>query len=314
MNVPRRIGILAGGGTLPREIADSVAARGMPLHIVAIDSEANADFGPYPVTRVDWGQIGRMVAALRQNACTDLVIIGSVRRPDLGAIKPDFGFFRALATVARLVAAGGDDAVLRGVIRFFEGYGFRVVGPARLAPEIIIGEGPFGRTALTPADRADAQRGFEAVAALSTFDIGQAVVVTDGRVEAFEAAEGTDRMLARVAVQRRQSGQTQGGGRGVLVKRAKPTQDERIDLPAIGPATITGCVEAGFSGLALEAGRVLAAGRQEIMERAEACRFAIEGVVPETTAVVRRRRRRLPPSLRDCCGGPHSKRPCRHAA
>jgi DUF1009 family protein len=278
MSAARRIGILAGGGTLPREIADSVAARGIPLHIVALDGEADADFGPYPVTHVNWGEIGRMVETLKETGCTDLVIIGSVTRPDLATIKPDMGFVRALATVAGLVLAGGDDSVLRGVIRFFEGHGLRVVGPAEIAPELVIVAGHFTADVPSASFLVDARKGFEIVAQLGRFDIGQAAVVTEGRLEALEAAEGTDRMLERLAAQRRARGQSLATAAGVLVKRTKPAQDNRIDLPVIGPQTVTRAVECGLAGVGVEAGRVLAADRNELISRAQASRIAIAGV------------------------------------
>lgn len=278
MTAARRIGILAGGGSLPREVADSVAARGLPLHIVAIASEADADFGPYPLTRVGWGEIGRMVATLREAHCTDLVIIGAVKRPDLATIRPDLGFFRALATVGRLVLAGGDDRVLRGVIAFFEGKGLRVVGPARVAPELMIGAGAVTQRKPDAKLTADARLGFDVVGALGPFDIGQGAIVTDGVVEAIEGAEGTDRLLQRVAQQRRDRGIAPGTSRGVLVKRAKPGQDERVDLPVIGPATITRAVEAGLAGVIVEAGRVLAATRGELTLRAEASGLVVAGM------------------------------------
>lgn len=278
MSTPPRIGILAGGGSLPREIADSVAARGVALHIVAIDGEADADFGPYPVTRVNWGEIGRIVKTFKDTGVTDLVIIGSVKRPDLGAIKPDVGFFKALATVLGLVLAGGDDKVLRGVIAFFERSGFRVVGPAQIAPELVIPPGNFTRGPVPATLLADAKRGFDIIALLGRFDIGQAAVVADGRIEAIEAAEGTDQMLARLAVMRRDAGLSPGAPHGVLVKRTKPTQEDRIDLPAIGPATVMRAVEAGLAGVAVEAGRALLANRSELLERAQASGLAIVGV------------------------------------
>ncbi len=277
MNAARRIGILAGGGTLPREIADAVAARGIPLHIVTLDGESDADFGPYPVTSVNWGEIGRMVETFKETGCTDLVIIGAVTRPDLGTIKPDMGFVRAAGTVLGLVLAGGDDAVLRGVIRFFEGHGFRVAGPAQVAPELVVGKGAFTADAFDRSMLRDAQMGFHAIAALGGFDIGQAAVVCDGRLEALEAAEGTDRMLERLALQRRAGATIPARSAGVLVKRTKPGQDLRIDLPVIGPNTITRAIEAGLGGIAVEAGRTLAASRAELLARAAASRLAVAG-------------------------------------
>ena len=62
-------------------------------------------------------------------------------------------------------------------------------------------------------------------------------------VLAVEAAEGTDRMLSRVANLRARRQIPASGG--VLVKAPKPGQDRRIDLPTIGPRTIERVARAG---------------------------------------------------------------------
>lgn len=271
----RRLGILAGGGGLPREIADSAAARGLPVAIVAIDGEADADFGSHPVTVVNWGQIGAMVRALKAARTTDLVIVGHVHRPELKGLKPDAGLFRYLPQIVRIVAAGGDDSVMRRVVRFFERQGLSVIGPVEAAPELLIGDGPLGDGRCSPDDRSDIARGLALVRALGAYDIGQSVIVSNGRVEAIEGAEGTDRMIARAAA-RRSTART--SPRGVLVKRSKPGQDLRVDMPAIGPATVDAARAAGLAGIAVEAGRVLVADRDSTLRRANAEQLFIEGV------------------------------------
>lgn len=271
---PRRLAILAGGGGLPREIADSAAARGLPVSIVAIDGEADGDFGPHAVTVVNWGQIGAMVRALKAARATDLVIVGRVHRPELKGLKPDLGFFRYLPKIVRIVASGGDDSVLRRVVRFFEQQGLRVIGPGEAAPELVIGEGPIGAVRASAADRADIGKGLELIRALGAYDIGQSVIVAGGRILAIEGAEGTDRMIARTP----RSPAEAGGERGVLVKRSKPGQDLRVDMPAIGPATVEGARAAGLAGIAVEAGKVLVADRALTLSRADAAHVFVEGV------------------------------------
>jgi len=278
----RRIGILAGGGTLPREIADSAAAQGIPVSIVAIDGEADADFGPHPVTVVNWGQIGRMVQTLKAAGTTELVIVGRVQRPEVWALKPDFGFFRYLPRLLKIVASGGDDSVLRRVIRFFERQsGVTVVAPGTASPELLIREGPIGKARTAGRDQADVRKGFEIIRTLGRYDIGQAVIVAGGRVEAIEGVEGTDAMLRRVAERRRG-----GSSGGVLVKRSKPGQDLRIDMPAIGPATVDGALAAGLAGIAVEAGQALVAERARTLSRADAAGLFVEGVVDDAGAGV----------------------------
>jgi DUF1009 family protein len=43
-------------------------------------------------------------------------------------------------------------------------------------------------------------------------------------------------------------------GNGVLVKRPKPGQELRVDLPAIGVETVRRARKAGLAGIAIEAG------------------------------------------------------------
>jgi len=68
---------------------------------------------------------------------------------------------------------------------------------------------------------------------------------------AVEAQEGTDLMLQRVASL---SDHDTGG---VLVKRPKPIQERRIDLPTIGVSTIKVAASAGLKAIGLEAGGAL---------------------------------------------------------
>jgi DUF1009 family protein len=284
----RRLAILAGGGGLPREIADSAAARGLPVAIVAIDGEADADFGAHTVTVVNWGQIGAMVRALKAARATDLVIVGRVHRPELKGLKPDLGLVRYLPKIVRIVAAGGDDSVLRRVVRFFEQQGLRVIGPGEAAPEIVIGEGHLGAETSSADDRSDIAKGLEVIRALGPYDIGQSVIVAGGRIEAIEGAEGTDRMIARAAARRVEA----GGGRprrGVLVKRSKPGQDLRVDMPAIGPATVESADAAGLAGIAVEAGKVLVAERARTIRQADQAGLFVEGVKESDAPVAPRR-------------------------
>jgi len=282
---PRVVGIVAGGGSLPREIAEHVKSNGGTVHIVSILGEGDRDLSDFPLTKVGWAQIGGMVRALRNAAVTEMVIVGSVRRPDLAAIKPDLGFFLNLPAIARVVATTGDDGVLSGVVRFFESKGFKVVSPIEVAPGLLVGEGPIGALKAEAHEMVDIARGFDVVRALGPFDVGQAVVVTQGRLEAIEGAENTDAMLARLALQRRLPEGGVGSRRGVLVKRPKPRQEMRVDMPAIGPGTVTRALEAGLRGVAVLAKGAIALGRAELVRSADAGGLFIEGVVDRGVAI-----------------------------
>lgn len=267
---PRVVGIVAGGGSLPREVAEHVRASGAAVHVVAIDGEFDRDLAGIPVTHVGWAQFGALLRALRNAGTTEVVIAGAVRRPDLTRIRPDLGFFLNLPAIVRIVTSGGDDSVLTRVVRFFEGKGFKVVSPAQVAPSLVVGEGALGAHAASASDQRDIDLGFALVRALGQFDVGQAVVVADGRVEAIEGAENTDAMLARLGLQRISAGRDVSLRTGVLVKRPKPGQEMRVDMPAIGPRSVSAAAAAGLSGIAVLAGGALSLERAELIRSADA--------------------------------------------
>ena len=262
------LGIIAGRGPLPRMVAEAASARGVQLHIVGIRGEAREEIERFPHTWVKWGEIGKMFRALDQNGCADIVIIGGVNRPDFSNFRLDLGAIKTLPFILSL-GKGGDDHVLSRVVRFFEQKGYRVHGAGDVAPELLAGEGVLGAKSPTAEDRADIDLALRVIGALGRLDVGQAAVVAKGYVLAVEAAEGTDAMLARCA-ELRTAGRTGKRGRaGVLVKVPKPGQEERVDLPTIGPDTVTKAAEAGLAGIAVAAGRVLIAEREAAISAAD---------------------------------------------
>jgi DUF1009 family protein len=271
-----RIGIIAGSGSLPREVAESILQRGGNVHVVMVAGAADAALAMFPHTVVNWAQPGRATAALKTAGVRDVVMLGGFQRPDFRSARPDLAFFQVLPSVLRFLKAGGDDALLRGLVALFERRGLNIVGVRDVASDLTVRDGVLTGPSLSAQNAADAEMGFALIAALGRYDIGQAAVITNGRVEAIEGAEGTDRMLTRVAEARRATDAHERGG--VLVKRPKPGQDLRVDLPAIGPNTIDNIAAAGLAGVAVMAGHVLAAERERMIALAEARGVFVAGI------------------------------------
>ncbi len=270
------LAIICGGGTLPFAVADAVIKHGRRVGVFAIRGWADPKrIVDYPHYWAAVGQFGAFCRLARREGCRDVVFIGSMVRPAIWQIRPDFKTLRLLPRIFGIFR-GGDDHLLKGVAAIFEEHGFRLVGAQAVAPEILMPEGALGRERPNDRDRADIAKGLALLSAASPFDVGQAVVVADARVLAIEAAEGTDRMLARVAELRR-SGRI-ASGRGVLVKAAKRNQDRRLDLPSIGPQTVESAARAGLAGIAVVAGGTIVAEPTRIGATADRAGLFVLGV------------------------------------
>ena len=223
------------------------------------------------------GQLGRATKLFRSEGCRDLIFIGSLVRPALSEIRLDWGTLRVLGKVMTAFR-GGDDHLLSGVGRILEQDGFRMVGIRDVAPDLLMPEGGITRAVPDASARADIGKGRDVLGALGPFDIGQAAVVIDGHVVAVEDIEGTDGLLARVALLRADGRIRAKAGRGVLVKAPKSGQDLRFDLPTVGPRTVAGAAKAGLAGIAIAAGYALVVEPQAMIETADQAGLFIEGL------------------------------------
>jgi UDP-2,3-diacylglucosamine hydrolase len=281
------VAIIAGGGSFPAAVADAVKRRGRRPVMFAIRGWADPDVVERHAHHwIALGQAGRFFRLARAEGCREAVLIGTLLRPALTQLRPDWHMLRLMPRIAA-VFRGGDDRLLSGIAALFEEGGVRIVGVGEVAPEIIVPVGTLGRHAPSQRDRADITYGLELIAALGPFDIGQAVVVADRHVVAVEASEGTDNMLVRVAALRSEGRLTKPRGIGVLVKAPKPGQDRRFDLPAIGPKTIENVTRAGLAGLAVAAGSAIVAEPDKTSAAADNAGIFFIGVAAEAAEATR---------------------------
>lgn len=271
----RKLGIIAGGGSIPKMLIRHCLATGRDFFVMAIEGNAEADLIDNPDIPHQWiriGQAGTGFKRFAEEQVKDVVMIGTIRRPTLKDIVPDF---RTAAFFAKLgLKSIGDDGILRALVKEIEGEGMTVRGIHEVMTELLVKEGVLGRCKPDAQALEDMRRGVEVATALGRLDVGQAVVVQQGLVLGVEGIEGTDELI------RRCGGYKRKGVGGVLVKLRKPQQDMRVDLPTIGTRTIERAHETGLRGVVVHSGNGLIVDEAEVIKLADKYGIFVMGVNP----------------------------------
>ena len=264
------IGLIAGNGRFPLLFAENARRLGYRVSAVALNGEADPALERV-VNRIHWvalGQLGRLIKAFKHDGVRQAVMIGGVKKTHLFSdIRPDL---RSLALLRR-VSVRKDDALLRAIAAELEDEGIRIRESTFGLDGLLVEEGTLTRRGPTRKEWRDIEFGWEMAGAVGRLDIGQCVVVKDRVVVAVEAVEGSDEAIRR-------GGKLARSG-AVVVKRFKPHQDRRFDLPAVGPGTIEAMAESGAAVLAVEAGKAVFLDREEAIASADQAGIAVVGLV-----------------------------------
>ncbi|HBM90764.1 MAG TPA: DUF1009 domain-containing protein [Rhodospirillaceae bacterium] len=272
MEATPKLGILAGGGSAPRELISVCRAQKRSFFIIALEGQADTDL--MCDASIGLGAFGKLKKICQQERLSEMVMLGRVRRPSVAELKPDFLGIKVIAKIG--LNSLGDDGLLRSVSKAIEDEcGVSIVGAHDVFKELLTPEGVLTKVGPDRQSQKDIKRGFKVVRSLGSLDVGQAAVVQRGLVLGVEAIEGTDALIARAGELKRE------GGGGIVVKCAKPQQDDRFDLPTLGPSTIDCIVHAGFVGLAVESGRSLFLEREKTIEAANKAGIFIVGLCME---------------------------------
>lgn len=256
-----KIGLLAGAGKLPVECAKAARAMGMEIAAVALLPETDKALADVvsDYAEISIGHIDAILSHLKEKGVKKVTMIGKVTKELLfsGKIQPDA---RMLQLIMGLPDRN-DDTIMMMFVRELASAGIEAVDQTALIRALMPAKGTISKREPTAEEKADMEYGFGVAKELGRLDIGQTVVVKHAAVMALEAIEGTDACIRR--------GGELARGDAVVVKTAKPAQDDRFDVPSVGAQTIRSMAESGCKALAIEAGRTLLVEREVVLALAE---------------------------------------------
>lgn len=268
-NSGQRIGLIAGNGRFPIIFAANAKQLGYHVSAVAHEGETEPELANH-VDRIHWikiGQLNKLIQAFKEDDISQAVMLGGIKKTHVfTTVRPDF---RALALATRL-ALWKDDDILREIAAELEREGITIRESTFGLQGILVEEGTLTRRTPSQKEWDDIRYGWEVAKEIGRLDIGQCVVIKDRVVIAVEAVEGTDAAIKR-------GGELAKDG-AVVVKRCKPQQDLRFDLPAVGPRTIEVMQSVKASALALEAGKTVLLDREIMLDKARQAGIAVVGM------------------------------------
>lgn len=266
----QHISLIAGNGEFPLMFIRAAHAQGLRVSAVGFWGETLRQVA-HEADAFAWihvGQLQRLIDTLRSYPSRQVAMAGGIQKLRFFML-PVHVDARAWQVAGRLLSKK-DDSVLRAVAHELETEGLSVVSSTAFLSQAMATAGPLSSRSPSAAELRDIHFGFELAQAIGAVDVGQTVVVKDQIPLAIEAIEGTDACLIR--------GGKLGRGNAVAVKRFKPGQDDRFDLPAIGPVTMKTLRKAGISAMGIEAGRVLMIEQRGLIELANRYDIALLGL------------------------------------
>ncbi len=263
-----RMGLVAGSGGLSSEFVSCAKRRGKRVSVVALLPEVEqvlcgqAD----SIAHIPPTQPNRIIRFFKDEGVEEIGLVGKVEKSLLfQSLRFDMTALRFMKNAKNTA----DATIMDAVIEFVEENGMRVAPQTEYLAHLIAPHGSITKKRLRRSRRKDVQYAFRMARSVAALDIGQTVVVHKGTVAAVEGVEGTNEAIRR--------GCALAGKGAVVCKVARPEQDLRYDVPAVGPETLQAMREGGASVLILEAERTFLIDRERLVREADASGIVIVG-------------------------------------
>ncbi len=262
------LAIVAGAGKLPVLLARSAKERGYRVASFPFSEDSIANLKPVSdaVHQIYLGALGATLKWVKKENVTDVVFVGKFPKVNLlrTLYKLDWEAVKFLSKLKNF----NDESIQLAVGELLESHGVLVRAQSDFLQELFPEVGVLTKRIPTADEYADIEYGIGVARELARQDIGQTVVVRDRMVVALEGLEGTDETIKRGVVLAQKP--------IVVAKVARPKQDPRFDVPAVGMNTIKAMVAPKPGGvLALEAGGTMMVDRDEMIEFADANHISI---------------------------------------
>jgi len=255
-----RLGIIAGNGRFPVMVAEAARQKGMKVTAAGFQGmvdQALAD-------KVDelrlfpFCLVGEILEFLKSKNIKKAITIGTI--PPSLIHETNLKMDELASMMWDKMKDRRTDTMMYLVVEILAEHGIEVLDSTIYLKELLAPQGLMAGKQPDHAQWADIRLGFKIAKAIGALDIGQTVIIKNRSIIAVEAIEGTDNAILRT--------KNLAPKGAVVVKVAKPQQDFRFDVPAVGVATLQAMTKTGAQILAVEEGKVLIDNNPDMIKKA----------------------------------------------
>ena len=260
MQTPEILGIIAGNGVYPKELAEAARKAGVKKIVAAAFTDETDSVIEKLADEFEWlrvGQLGKLLKFFRENNVRQAIMAGQIAPKNLFDLRPDV---KALVVLAKLKQRNAE-SIFRAIAEELKKEDVDLLPATTFLDDQIAPKGLIAGSKLSRAEEEDVDLGWNIAKEMARLDIGQTIIVKNGTVLAVEAFEGTNDAIKRGGSLAREG--------AVMIKVAKPNQDMRFDVPVVGVETIKVAAEAKLRVIAVESGKTLLLERDKVLDLAK---------------------------------------------
>ncbi len=269
ITLEKKQGLIAGDGLLPVKMAQYAKENGFEVVAISLSSDNYRELKKYcsKVYSCCPGEVNKIENILKSEEIKQLTFLGKVSKSIL-IKRPKFDK-RAVEVLKQAVRLN-DDKVMLMIIEELEKLGITIIDQTTFIKNLMIPSGVLGKIQPTKEQVDDVNYGYWLAKETGKLDIGQSVVIKDKMIMAVEAIEGTDKCIRRGCKLAKKN--------ACIIKVAKPEQDKRFDIPAIGLRTLKTMKRYKASLIAVEAGETIIVDQEEVVKFADKNNIVIMAV------------------------------------
>lgn len=253
-----RLSLVAGSGDLPRLLLTAAQQAGWTVQVLSL--EPKAAFEGVETRSVSIAKPLDIILAIRGFKSSHICVAGGVHISDKGRR----GLFKAFGSGQKKPKSTGDVGLAKLGRAVEIAAGAKLLGAHEIMPDLLAHVGLVAGPKPKRGINSVAQFAINAARTSGLLDLGQAIICSGHRLVAVEDIGGTDALLERVVVFRKQGLIGDSGEPLILAKAKKPRQPVFADLPAIGVNTVTAAQRAGLDAIVVEADMSLIINRKAL--------------------------------------------------